>query len=90
MVIFDVIITGNIKKYNGSCPKIPHHPYRILVIDGSGTGKTNILLNLIHNQPDSDKIYIYTKDTFDNKFQLIPENHYQTGIKNCKDPEAIH
>ena len=90
MIIFDVIITGNIKKCNGSCPKIPHHRYWILIIGGSGTGKTNILLNLIHNQPDSDKIYIYTKDTFDNKFQLISDNHYQTGIKNCKDAEAIH
>ena len=90
MIIFGVIITGNITKCNGSCPKIPHHRYWILITGGLGTGKTNILLNLIHNQPDSDKIYIYTKDTFDNKFQLIPDNHYQTGIKNCKDAEAIH
>ena len=39
------------------------HPYRILIIDGSGSGKTNVLLNLIkHQQPDIDKIYLYVKD----------------------------
>ena len=34
------------------------HPYRILIIGGSGSGKTNVLLNLIKNQrPNVDKIY---------------------------------
>ena len=40
---------------------IPDHPYRILTIGGSGSGKTNALLNLINNQPDIDKIYLYAK-----------------------------
>ena len=34
---------------------IPDHPYRVLIIGGSGSGKTNALLNLINNQPDIDK-----------------------------------
>ena len=39
------------------------HPYRILIIGGSGSGKTNVLLNLIkHQQPDIDKIYLYVQD----------------------------
>ena len=33
-------------------------PYRILIIGGSGSGKTNALLNLINNQPDIDKMYL--------------------------------
>ena len=35
---------------------IPDHPCRILIIVGSGSGKTNALLNLINNQPYSGKI----------------------------------
>ena len=37
---------------------IPDHPYRIFIIGGSGSGKTNSILNLIENQPDIDKIYL--------------------------------
>ena len=37
-------------------------PYRTLIIGGSGSGKTNVLLNLIENQPEIDKIYLYAKD----------------------------
>ena len=49
-------------KHNNNWPYIPDHPYRILIIGGSGSGKTNLLLNLIENQPDIDKIYLYAKD----------------------------
>ena len=35
------------KNHNLNWPDIPDHPYRILIIDGSGSGKTNALLNLI-------------------------------------------
>ena len=48
-------------------PHILDHPYRILIIGGSGSGKTNALLNLINNQPDIDKIYLYAKDPYDAK-----------------------
>ena len=33
--------------HNRNCPYIPDHSYRILIIGGSGSGKTNVLLNLI-------------------------------------------
>ena len=49
------------EKHNLKWPYIPDHPYRILVIGGSGSGKTNALLNLTDNQLDIDKIYLYTK-----------------------------
>ena len=38
------------------------HPYRILIIGGSGSGKTKALLDLINEQNDIDKIYLYAKD----------------------------
>ena len=50
---------------------IPDYPFRISIIGGSGSGKTNVLLNLIKNQrPDIDKSYLYTKDLFKLKHQL--------------------
>ena len=53
---------------NPNCPYIPDHPYRILIIDGSRTGKDNPLLNLIRHQlPDIDKIYLYAKNPFETK-----------------------
>ena len=41
-------------EHNLKWPYIPDHPYRMLIIGGSGFGKTNALLNLINNQPDID------------------------------------
>ena len=46
---------------------IPNHPYRILITGGFGSGKTNALFNLINNQPDIDKIYLYAKDLYEAK-----------------------
>ena len=50
-----------IKQRNLKPPYIPDNPYRILIIGGSGSGKTNALLNLIKNQPDIDKMYCILK-----------------------------
>ena len=48
--------------YNLNWPYIPDHSYRILIIGGSGSGKTNVLLNLVkHQRPDIKKIYLYVK-----------------------------
>ena len=59
MIHFDNYANENRTEYNKNWPYIPDHPYRILIIGGSGSGKTNLLLNLIENQPDNDKIYFY-------------------------------
>ena len=52
-------------------PHIPDHPYRILIIGGSGSGKTNALLNLINNQLDIDKIYLFAKDPYEARYQYL-------------------
>ena len=44
---------------------------QILIIGGSGSGKTNALLNLINNQSDIDKIYLYAKDPYEAKYQYL-------------------
>ena len=40
MINFDDIINGNKIEHNKNWPYIPDHPYRILIIGGSGSGKT--------------------------------------------------
>ena len=61
MINFDDYTNENKTQHNENWPYILDHPYRILII-GSGSGKTNALLNLINNQSDIDKIYLYAKD----------------------------
>ena len=64
MISFDDYVNENKTKHNKNWPNIPDHLYRILITDGSGSGKTNVLLNLIENQPDIDKIYLHPKDPY--------------------------
>ena len=67
-----------------------YHPYRILIIGGSRLGKTNALLNLIKNQqPDSDNIYLYVKDPFKSKYELLIKEREKVGIKNLKNPKKF-
>ena len=64
--------TNKIKiEHNPNYPYISDHPCRILIIGGSGSGKTNALRNLISNQPDIDKIYLYAKDPYEDKYQFL-------------------
>ena len=52
--------------HNPNWPYIPDHPYRIFIINGLGSGKTNVSLNLVkHQRPVIDKIYLYIKDPFE-------------------------
>ena len=55
MTNFDNYTNENKIEHNSKWPYIPDHPYRILIIGGSGSGKTNALLNLMNNQPDIRK-----------------------------------
>ena len=54
MINLDDYTIENRRKHNPNWSYIPDHPYKILIIGGSGWGKTNTLLNLINNQPDID------------------------------------
>ena len=54
---YDQLVETN---HNAYWSYISDHPQRILIIGDSGSGKTNVLLNLIkHQQPDIDKIYLF-------------------------------
>ena len=89
MINFDNYNNENKTKHNKNWPYIPDHPYRILIIGGSGSGKTNLLLHLTENQPDIDKIYLYAKDPFESKYQYLINKRGGVGINPFKDPKAF-
>ena len=66
---------------------IPYHPYRILIAGGSGSGKRNTLLNLIYNQSDVDKIYLYSKDRYEAKYQYLINKREKVGLDHFDDPK---
>ena len=78
-----------IKQHNSKWPHIPDHLYRILIVGGSGSGKTNALLNLINNQRDIDKIYVYAKDPYEAKYQNLINKREKVGLKHYDDPKAF-
>ena len=67
MINFDDYANENKTEQNLKWPYIPDHPYRILVIGGSWSGKTNALINLINNHLDIYKIYLYAKGPYETK-----------------------
>ena len=70
-------------------PNIPHYPYIILVIGSSEPGKTNALLNLINNQPDIEKLYLYAKDPNEAKYHYFDNKRESTCLKHFNDPKAF-
>ena len=89
MINLDSIANENNKKHNEKWPYIPDHLYRILIIGGSGSGKTNALLNLINEQNDIDKIYLYAKDLSEPKYEFLIENRENVGTKYLNDSKAF-
>ena len=89
MINFGNYVNENKTNHNKNWPYIPDHPYRILIIRGSGSGKTNLLLNLIENQPDIDKIYLYAKDRYESKYQYLINKREGVGMDHFNDPKAF-
>ena len=76
--------------HNPYWPYIPDHPYRILIIGGSGPEETTVLLNLIkHQRPDIDEIYLYIKDPFESMYQLLLNGREKVRIENSKNQKAF-
>ena len=78
-------ITKNTKKL----PYIPDRPFWILIIRGSGSGKTNALLDLVKEQDGFDKIYCHAKDISQPKYDFLIKKCEYAGIKHFNDLNAF-
>ena len=82
---FDDCVNENKTELNEKWPYIPDHPYRILIIGGSVSGKTNALINLINEQNDIDKIYLYERDFSEPKYEYLTKTCEDAGIKHLNN-----
>ena len=89
MINFDEYANENKTEHNWKWSYIPDHPYRILIIGGSGSRITNALLNLINKQPHIDKIYLYAKDPHEAEYQILINKRESVGLKQFNDPKAF-
>ena len=84
MINFDDYTNENIIEHNSKWPYIPDHPYRILITGGSGSGKTNALLNLMNHQLDIDKNLSLCK-----RSQYLINKREKVGLNHFNDPKAF-
>ena len=90
MINFDDVTKENIKEDNRNWLQIPHHPYRMWgSIGGSRSGKIISLFNLIKEEPDIDKIYLYAKDPYEAKYWFLINKRENTGLKHFNDFKAF-
>ena len=86
MINLDSITNENNNKHNEKWPYIPDHPHRIIIIGGSGSGKT---INLINEQNDIDKIYLYPRNLSEPKYEYFIKKREDAGIKHLNNPNAL-
>ena len=60
-----------------------------IIVGGSGSVKINALLNLINIQPDIDKIYLYAKDPYEEKYQSLINKREKVGLNHFNDFKAF-
>ena len=89
MMNFDDVIKENINKHNPSWSQVPDYLYRILLIGGSGSGKTSPLFNLISQKSEIDKINLQPKDPYKAKYQFLINKRESTSINHFNESKAF-
>ena len=89
MIYLDSITNENKIEHNEKWPYAPDHPYKIIIIGGSESGKTNALINLMNKQNDIDKMYLYARDLSEPKHEYLIKKREDAGIKHLNNPNAF-
>ena len=93
MINLNSITNDNNKKDNEKWPYIPDHPYRIIIVGGSKSGKTNGLINLIMSKIIMmlfiDKIFLYARDLSEPKYEYLIKKCEDAGIKHVNNSNAF-
>ena len=90
MINFDDVIKEETKRHNPNWPEIPDHPQRMLIIGASVSGKTSPLFNLINQQKNINKIYLYAKDLNEEKYQFFIKKREDAGKKHFNYSKAFY
>ena len=89
MLNLDSITNKNNKIHNKKWLSIPDHSYKILIIGGSGSGKTDALFNLINEQNDINKSYLYARDLSEPKYEYLIKTRENAGIKHINNSNTF-
>ena len=89
MINLDSITNKNKKEHNEKRSYVPDHPYRIIIIGGSGSEKTNALINLINEQNNIENIYLHARDLSKPKYEYLIKKCEDAGIKHLNNPNAF-
>ena len=89
LIKFDDFNEENIKEYDQMWPQIFYHSYRISIINCSRSWKANSLFNLMSQQADIDKIYLYAKDPYEPKYQLIINKKQSAELKHFNNSKVF-
>ena len=89
MINFDDVVKENIGEHNPNWQQFPDHPYRMLIIGGSRSGKMVSWFNLVNHQSDIDKIYFYAKDPSEAKYQFLIKKREDVWTSDLNDSKAF-
>ena len=84
-----MILQKKVQKNSPNWRQISDHPYKILIIGGSVSGKTNSLFNLVSQQPNIDKTYLYAQDPYKAKYQFLINKWESTGSRHLNDSKSL-
>ena len=89
LLVLMMLLKKTEEEHYPNWPQIHDNPYRILIIGGSVSGKLNSLLNAINEEPDIDKVYLYTQHPYKAKYQLLIKKIESTSLKHINDSKAF-
>ena len=89
MIKFDDVVKEDTKKHNPNWPEIPDYPYRVFIFGGFESVKKSSLFNQINQQPDTDKMYLFTEYRNKAKYQFLIKKREDVGTKHFNDLKAV-